>query len=67
VNKAIGSYFGNPAKYRRDHGTIWRSQRGEHKPVLPRGVSFTIILVLSLGMWWGVWLAISALASAVLA
>jgi hypothetical protein len=67
VNEVIGPYFGNPVKYRRDHRTIWRSQRCEHETVLPRDVSFIIILVLSLGMWWGLWLAISALASAVFA
>jgi hypothetical protein len=59
VNSNSGSYYRNPAEYRRDHDAL-RDQL-QRQTVLPLGAALIIIVLLSLGLWWAIWLAVSSL------
>jgi hypothetical protein len=47
-----------PASYRRAQGAIWRPGRS-----LDPGVALIVIVLLSLGLWGVIWLAVVLLAS----
>jgi hypothetical protein len=58
VNSNTVSKGARPAYYLRVQGTIWRACRS-----LPWGVALIVIVLLSLGLWGVIWLAVALLAS----
>jgi hypothetical protein len=56
-----------PSDYLR-RARVSRPEREEHRSSLPLNPvgAWSIALLTSLGLWWGLWLAVSSLASAVL-
>jgi hypothetical protein len=62
VNRVSRWQYQDFAGYRRDH--VARHDEIERKAALPVGWALIIIVLLSLGLWSIVWLAVSALASA---
>ena len=54
-----------PAEYE-GHDGVSRTDRPEHKTSEPLNpvVGWSIALIISLGLWWGVWRAIASLISA---
>jgi hypothetical protein len=58
------AHYRNPIEYRRDHDAL-RDQL-ERETVLPLGAALIIIVLLSLGLWWAMFCAVSPLISALL-
>ena len=54
-----GSNYRNPAEYRRDHDEL--RDQFQRETILPLGAALIIIVLLSLGLWWAIWLAVSSL------
>lgn len=52
------------ADYRRVQEKIWRRDRSERDPGMDPGAALLVVLLLSLGLWWALWLALSWLVSA---
>lgn len=59
VNSNSGSNYRNPAEYRRDHDEL--RDQFQRETILPLGAALIIIVLLSLGLWWAIWLAVSSL------
>ena len=57
-------HFGYAAEYWRRHNAIRRPDQSEREGRLAPGVALVMIVLLSLGFWGVIWLAVSALPSA---
>jgi hypothetical protein len=66
VNRSTVSQYRNPADYRRDHDAITRPDRSERETTLTPLAALVIITLVSIGLWWAIWLAVSSLASALM-
>lgn len=55
----------HPADDERYEGVSW-PDRSDHKTSEPLNpfVGWSIVIVISLGLWWGLWLGVSSLISA---
>ena len=60
----VVSRYGRPAEYQTDDIPISRPDQFERQTALAPGAALAIIV--SLGLWWAIWLAVSSLASLVL-
>ena len=57
-------HYRTPTEFRREH--YGRREQLQRETTLPLGVALIIIVPLSLGLWWVIWLAGSPLISALL-
>jgi hypothetical protein len=64
VNRSSVAHYRTPAEFQRDH--LERRQQLRRETALPLGAALTIIVLLSLGLWWVILLAGSPLISALL-
>jgi hypothetical protein len=48
------------------HDAISRPRQSEHETALPPATALIVIVLLSLGLWYVIWLAVPSLASALL-
>jgi hypothetical protein len=62
VDRNTVAHYRTPAELRRDHYA--RREQLQRETALPLGVALTIIVLLSLGLWWVILLAGSPLVSA---
>jgi hypothetical protein len=58
-----GRQVDRAADYRRVHDEIWQPDQSERDPGLDPGATLLVVLLLSFGLWWALWLALSGLAS----
>lgn len=59
-------HHGYPFESRRGHDAISRSRQSERETALPPATALIVIVLLSLGLWYVIWLAVPSLASALL-
>jgi hypothetical protein len=64
VNRHTVPHYGYAAEFRRRHNAISRPDQSEREGPLAPGVALIMIVLLSLGLWCIIWLAVSSLASA---
>jgi hypothetical protein len=62
VDRSTVAHYRSPAEFRRDHYA--RREQLQRETALPLGAALIIIVLLSLGLWWVIWLAGSPLISA---
>jgi hypothetical protein len=63
VNKKVVPRYGSPTEYRTDDDWTSRPREFEREAALPPGTALVIVVLVSAGLWWGIWLAVSTLAS----
>jgi hypothetical protein len=63
VNRNVVPPYGSPTEYRTDDDWISRPREFERDAALAPGTALVIVALVSAGLWWGIWVAVSALAS----
>ena len=61
VTRHTAPHFGYAAEYWRRHKAITRPDQSEREGPLAPGVALVMIVLLSLGFWGVIWLAVSSL------
>ena len=61
MNRHTVPHYGYAAEYWRRHNAITRPARSEREGPLAPGVALVMIVLLSLGLWGVIWLAVSSL------
>jgi hypothetical protein len=66
VNWHTVPHRGYPSESRRGHDAISRRRQSERETALPLATALIVIVLLSLGLWYVIWLVVPSLASALL-
>jgi hypothetical protein len=66
VNWHTVPHRGCPSESRTGHDAISRPRQSERETALPPATALIVIVLLSLGLWYVIWLAVPSLASALL-
>ena len=61
MNRHTVPHFGYAAEFRRRHNAISRPDQSERESPLAPGIALVMIVLLSLGLWGVIWLAVSSL------
>jgi hypothetical protein len=65
MDGGIGPRRESHVEHRSDDAEIWRRDQLKRETPLPWSTALIVIVALSLGLWWVIWLAVSVLASGV--